>query len=363
MKQHHIPVVIFFLCALFSNSLNAQKITPALQTLNIAPDARSSGMGEVGAATTPDVFSQRWNAAKYAFMQDKGGVGVSYVPWLRDIAKDVHLGYLSGYYALPQNQSLGASLYFFSLGNISLYNENADYLSSVKPTEFALDLSYSRRFGPNVSGALTARYINSTVIEGGAGVPYTSHAHNFAVDVAGYWQKPIRLWGKSAEVAVGVVFSNIGTKLETDGGNAYFLPMNMRIGGRILSAFDDMNSLSLSLDFNKLLVPEDYKYNDDAVPTAFFRSFSNGLSSSITSNIGLEYTYNKLFFARAGFYAEANRLGGRNYLTFGAGLSYSPLTFDVSYLTAVKGQDGVLSNTFKFSLIFAIKEQNKYKAK
>ena len=351
----------FFLCISYLG--NAQKIMPALQTLNISPDARSSGMGEVGAATSPDIFSQRWNAAKYAFIEDNGGVGISYVPWLRDIAKDVHLGYLAGYYVLPQNQSLGASLYFFSLGNIALYNENADYLSSVKPTEFAFDLSYSRRFGPTLSAALTARYINSTVIEGGANIYYTDHVHNFAVDVAAYWQKPIRLFSNNSEVAVGVVFSNVGTKLKTGSGDKYFLPMNMRVGGRLSTAFDELSNLSFSLDLNKLLIPESMEYNEDAVPTAFFRSFGNGLSSSIAYNFGLEYEYNKVFAARTGFSAESKRLGGRSYLTFGAGLSFSPVTFDIAYFTAVKGQDGVLSNTFKFSLMVAIKERTKLKAK
>lgn len=361
MMRYSLVLLVVFLCA--ASAVNAQgKIMPAVQTLNISPDARSSGMGETGAATSPDIFSQRWNAAKYAFIEDKGGVGISYVPWLREIAKDVHLGYLSGYYALPQNQTIGASLYFFSLGNIALYNENADYLSSVKPTEFAFDLSYSRRFGPNLSAALTARYINSTVVEGGTTLPYTDHVHNFAVDVATYWQKTIRFIGKKSEVAVGVVFSNIGTKLKTDSGNEYFLPMSMRIGGRITSNLDEVNSLSLSLDFNKLLLPESLEYDNDAVPTAFFRSFSDGFSSSIATNVGLEYKYNNVFFARTGFSAESKRLGGRGYLTFGAGLTFNPITFDIAYFTAVKGQDGVLSNTFKFSLTVAIKERSKYRA-
>ena len=33
----------------------------------IAPDARAAGMGDVGAATDPDVVSQYWNPAKYPF--------------------------------------------------------------------------------------------------------------------------------------------------------------------------------------------------------------------------------------------------------------------------------------------------------
>ncbi len=362
MKYYSFVVLFAFLCA--AGAVNAQnKITPALQMLNIAPDARSSGMGEVGAAASPDVFSQRWNAAKYAFIGNQGGVGVSYVPWLKAIAKDVHLGYAAGYYALPQNQSLGASLYFFSLGNIALYNDAADYLSNVKPTEFAFDLSYARRFGPNLSGALTARYINSTTVEGGTGIYYTDHAHSFAVDVAAYWQKPIRFVGKESEAAVGVVFSNIGTKLKTGGDAKYFLPMNMKVGGRISMKLDELNSLSFSLDLNKLLVPEDAKYNEDAVPTAIFRSFSDGLSSSIGTGFGFEYEYNSVFAVRTGFSAESKRFGGRRYLTFGAGLGFGSILLDVAYLTAVKGQSGVLSNTFKFSLVVAIKERSKYRAK
>ncbi len=363
MKYYSFVLLLAFLYA--ASAVNAQtKITPGLQTLNISPDARSSGMGEVGAATSPDIFSQRWNAAKYAFIGDPGGVGVSYVPWLRDIAKDVYLGYLSGYYALPQNQALGASLYFFSLGNISLYDAGANYLSSVKPTEFAFDLSYSRRFGPNLSAALTARYINSTTIEAsGPSVYYTDHAHNFAVDVASYWQKPVRFLSKESEVAVGVVFSNIGSKLKTDSGDKYFLPMNMRVGGRIGMNLDEQNSLSFSLDFNKLLVPENWEYNDDAVPTAVFRSFSDGLSSSIATNLGVEYKYNNVLSVRTGFSAESKRFGGRNYLTFGAGLAFSSVTLDIAYFTTVKGQDGVLSNTFKFSLMVAIKKRSEYRAK
>ena len=34
---------------------------------SIAPDARAGGMGDIGAATDPDVVSQYWNPAKYPF--------------------------------------------------------------------------------------------------------------------------------------------------------------------------------------------------------------------------------------------------------------------------------------------------------
>jgi hypothetical protein len=49
----------------FTTQLNT--ITTAVPFLQIAPDARASGMGDVGAATDPDVYSIHWNTSKLAF--------------------------------------------------------------------------------------------------------------------------------------------------------------------------------------------------------------------------------------------------------------------------------------------------------
>ncbi len=334
-------------------------LEPALPTLNIAPDARSSGMGDAGAATSPDISSQHWNAAKYAFMENAGGIGLSYVPWLRQVAKDVNLTYLSGYMSLSGNQALSASLYFFSLGNISLYSDNADFLRDVKPYEFAVDLAYSRRFGNFVSAALTFRYINSSKVEMSGISPYTEQTSDLAVDLASYWQHPVRLWGSyDSELAVGICISNIGTKVDVSDISQYFLPMNLRLGGRLTNKFNEDNSLTLAADLNKSLVPEDPQYSNEAVPSAMVYSFQDGFSS-IGGNIGLEYMYLKQLAIRMGFNAESERMGGRRYLSFGAGLTYAPVTFDISYLTTVKGQDGVLSNTLHLTLLVAIKGKNR----
>ena len=42
-------------------------VNSAVTSQTIAPDARAGGMGDVGAATDPDVVSQYWNPAKYPF--------------------------------------------------------------------------------------------------------------------------------------------------------------------------------------------------------------------------------------------------------------------------------------------------------
>ena len=60
-------------------------VNTGVTTLSITPDARGSAMGNLGAATDPDMNSQFWNPSKYAFAYSTGGLALSYTPWLRKI--------------------------------------------------------------------------------------------------------------------------------------------------------------------------------------------------------------------------------------------------------------------------------------
>ena len=116
----------------------------AIPSLSIAPDARGGGMGDVGAATSADIFSQYWNPSKYATMEEKGGVAVSYTPWLRDIVNDINLAYLSGFYKLDDKQAISASLRYFSYGEINLTDmpgPSGEVISqgTANPYEMAID--------------------------------------------------------------------------------------------------------------------------------------------------------------------------------------------------------------------------------
>ena len=90
MKIKTIILILFFASlhlTVFAQelapTLPALVIAPTLPALVIAPDARSSAMGDAGVATSPDASSQHWNSAKYVFMQNEGGLSLSYTPWLR----------------------------------------------------------------------------------------------------------------------------------------------------------------------------------------------------------------------------------------------------------------------------------------
>lgn len=97
-------------------------IINAVPFLLISPDSKQGGMGEVGAATEPDVNSAYWNGSKLAFIDKRYGVGATLTPWLRHLVPDINMIYLSGFAKINSRLLLGSSIRYFSLGKIDLIN-------------------------------------------------------------------------------------------------------------------------------------------------------------------------------------------------------------------------------------------------
>ena len=123
MKAHRIIRIVLLLAICSTQTALAQDkqnmfnpIHTAVTSLNIAPDARAGAMGDMGAATEADIYSQYWNPAKYPFNVARAGVGVSYTPWLRKLVNDINLANLTGFYRIGNYSAVHASLRYFSLG-------------------------------------------------------------------------------------------------------------------------------------------------------------------------------------------------------------------------------------------------------
>lgn len=352
------------------NSFNP--IITGVPSLNIAPDARGGGMGDVGAATDPDIASQYWNPAKYAFSYSKAGVGLSYTPWLRSLVKDIDLAYLSGYYKLGDSdlQALGASLRYFSLGEINLTDGSGNAMGTASPYEMAVDVSYSRKLSETFSGAVAFRFIYSDLQAQDDGIqPGTS----FGVDIAGYYNNYVMMGNSECLLGLGFNVSNIGPKISFDGGTTgTFIPTNLRLGGSFLMPLDDYNSLAFNLDLNKLLVPTRPntegmtsaeaqeamdEYNDINSIAGIFKSFGDapgGMAEEfkeITWSIGAEYAYNNQFFVRGGYYYENPDKGNRQYFSAGAGFKLNVFQLDAAYLISTV-PNNPLDQTLRFSLSF-----------
>lgn len=350
----------------------ARIIPTAVPLLMIAPDSRAGAMGDIGVATTPDANSNHWNAAKLAFADKKMSASFTYSPWLRDIVGDIDLAYLSGYYKLNDRSAVGASLTYFSLGNIQFTDNQGQSLGTYSPNEFAIDISYSMKLSENLSAAVTGRYIRSDLTQGQNVGTSTTHAANaVAADLGIYYQKDIAA-DNPQQIAFGAQISNLGNKISysDDDMESSFLPANLRIGGRYTYNMDQFNKFSFMLDLNKLLVPTPPildtlgnvvygKDNNVGILQGAFQSFydaPDGFSEElkeINVSLGAEYWYNNLLAVRAGYFYENKMKGDRQYLTMGMGLKYNSLGIDISYLVPTASHNNnPLKNTLRVSLSF-----------
>ena len=355
-----------------TGELNA--IQTVVPFLTIAPDSRAGGMGDAGAATSPDVYSMHWNPAKFAFLNGEGGVGISYSPWLRNLVPDINIAYLTGYKRLDNKQVLSGSLLYSSLGDIPFTDDFGNLERTFNPNEFALDAAYSRIFTDNLSGGIAFRFIYSNLTGGSyAGGVATKPGISFAADISSYYQKKINLFNKDAELGFGFNFSNIGAKMSySDSQTSDFIPMNMRLGTACTVDLDTYNKITLTIDINKLLVPTPPIYsstNPDsiisgkdpnvAVPLAIIQSFFDapgGLKEELhelTYSYGVEYWYNNQFALRGGYFHENETKGNRKYFTAGAGFRLKIFTLDFSYLMP-RTQNHPLARTLRFSIAFDI---------
>lgn len=352
-------------------------IQVAVPLLSVAPDSRASGMGDVGVASDPDVNSQHWNLSKYALIDKKWGISLSYIPWLRKLTKDINLAYLAGYYRIDKWQAVSGSLRYFSMGQMNFTDEQGQPISTHNPNEFALDVGYSRKFIEGFSGGVGFRFIRSDLTGGVAQANQTSKAGmSFATDVTLYYEKGLEVGHLPAEMAFGAAFTNIGSRLSYNGVHRYFIPATMRLGGRFSISIDDYNRLSGMLDASKLLVPTPPLYNADGtiakgknpdvgVAQGVFQSFADAPGGSLEEfhevywGAGLEYWYSELFALRFGYFYEHESKGGRQYFTIGAGVSYNVFTLDASYLIPTAGFNSPMANTVRFSLMVNFNEPAK----
>ncbi len=331
---------------------NQNTISTAVPFLTITPDSRAAGMGDAGVATTSDVNSQYWNAAKYAFIESSAGVGVSYSPWMKNMVDDMSLSYVSGFYRLDDRQALSASLRYFSLGSFVVRDDYNQLQGEGNPNEYAIDFAYSRKLSETFSSAVTMRYIRSNLAGKNINDDTTSPANAFAVDIA-FLYRSFAQQDRSG-FSSGLVLSNIGSPVSYDDGNVKnLLPANLRLGAAYNLALNPMNRFNFALDFNKLMVPAN-STNVSAI-SGVFQSFSDASfkeeMQEITTSLGVEYWYANQVALRTGYFNENDAVGGRKYLTVGVGALFHGISFDVAYLYTFTNASP-LENTLRFSLGF-----------
>lgn len=342
-------------------------VRTGVTSLSVAPDARAGGMGDVGAATDPDVHSQYWNPAKFPFTISRAGIAINYAPWLRKLTTGIALLNAAGYVRLGDYQALSASLRYFTLGEV----EGGENIT-VRPYEMSFDAAYSRMLSEKFSAAVGLRYIYSDI--SGHYDDNSTAGSAFAADIALYYNTYLMMGQRECQLAWGLNINNIGSKISYGDDRSYFIPTNLRLGLSYMIPLNEYNRISISADANKLLVPsmplqesdetdEDYQerldreyYNKSSI-SGIFTSFGDsergfkGEMEEIQWSIGAEYTYNDKFSLRAGYHHESNMQGNRKYATVGAGFRMNVMAIDAGYVIATSASNP-LDQTLRVSLTF-----------
>ena len=370
-----MPLLLFLLLPLTMVAQDKEDmfnpVHASVTSQTIAPDARAAGMGDVGAATDPDVNSQYWNPAKYPFTISRAGVALNYTPWLRQLVNDMDLAYLAGYYRIGDYSAVSGSLRYFSLGEV--YTSMDEDAMTINPYEMSIDVAYSLMLSEKFSIAAGVRWIYSDLT-----YDYTddvSPGSAFAADIACYYNNYLNIGQRECQLGLGLNISNIGSKISFGGDNhSEFIPTNMRLGASLMVPVDEYNRFSIAADANKLLVPtvprqgidesnSDYQdrvrreYSDVGSIKGIFQSFSdapNGFKEELEEiqwSVGAEYIYHDQFSLRAGYHHQAESKGNLKYFTIGGGFRMNVFSLDVGYVIST-ARSNPLDQTLRFTLAF-----------
>ncbi|MBT8266210.1 MAG: type IX secretion system outer membrane channel protein PorV [Bacteroidia bacterium] len=375
-------------------SNDTRVITTGVPFLLIASDARAAGMGDMGVATSADAYSQQWNPSKYAFSETKSGIGISYTPYLSKLVNDIFLGNVTYFNRINERSAFAASFKYFSLGEIEIVQDEFSEALIEKPNELVIDASYSLRLADQFSMGIGLRYLRSDLriqaVDANA-----SAAGTFGVDITGFYQSEEEAYDSfNGRWRAGFAIQNLGPKIKyDDAGRENFLPTNLRLGGGFDFILDEYNSVAVTAEITKLLVPtppvlgreveftdnngngtyeedeDDFISETDNVIIegqstdvnflqGVFQSFGDapgGFSEEIkefTWALGAEYKYQDSFALRMGYFNESEEKGARKFFALGAGFKYTTINIDVSYLFSASKVQSPLENTLRFSLTF-----------
>ena len=379
------------------NDLQMNSITTALPFMAITPDSRAGGMGDAGTALNGSSTSVYWNTSMLSFAEDKSELSLSYTPWLRQLTNDISLSYLAGYYKINKVHTIGGSLRYFSLGEITFTDVSGNVLRDDKPSEFELTGAYAFRLAKRLSIGINGKFAYSNLTGG-----LTVGGVNTKAGVVGAADFSITYRNENAKIgktdgiySFATTINNLGNKVAySELSKRDFIPMNLKIGNSFEAAFDDYNKVTFAVDLQRLLVPTPAFYanidgdytmlsgmnGDVGIINSIMQSFygapgvvakdANGdyiqnadgtyevvkgtklkeELAEINIAAGAEWWYNDVLALRTGIFYENKNKGNRQFLNFGASLKYNMFSIDFSYLASISGRQSPLANTLRFTL-------------
>lgn len=327
-----ICFVFFLLFIQFRNS-SAQHNIGSIH-LNNAPEPVSSALGSIGVATDPNETGHFWNPAKIALLGLNYGGSLSFSP--AQIGKTV---YGSIFKQIDDHVAVGLGLNYYSLGSINLRDQIGTNTGIQNPNEFGVDIALSKKFGVDFAVGTTVRYIKSDMFDvENAGKIRSAVAT--ALDVGLF--KKHRIGYNTLNI--GLMISNIGTKLNYGPGTIKFLPTSLKTG--VNYQLGQLNRFNIGLELSKLLIATTATAQTSVI-SAMLSSLNEGFKNS-SIGIGTEYILLEQLMLRSGLNIQNNGFSTVKHASFGIGLIKDAIRINASYHIPIDAQP--MNNKFKFSL-------------
>ena len=303
-------------------------------------------------ATSADVFSQWWNPSKYIFSEEESGLSISYLPYARNVSRNLFITGVTYFKKASDVGVWGASLKYFNLGEIDLNHYQAGQVVSLgmdKPSELTLDLSYSLKLSDPFALGISAKFLRSDL----GRLNEFETINSVAFDIGAFYES------QNNDAIVfrhGLVISNLGPRVRYNEADVpSYIPTLLKLGTGMQFNYENDQTLEVSVELNKLMVPIENDRNIGFV-RGIFSSFNDAPGGfekemeEVTLALGAEYTIKKRFVFRAGYFNQSLYQGNLKYYSLGTGFEKSGFRFDFSYLLNASNVSNQLQNSLRLSL-------------
>lgn len=327
------------LCAVLLAGLiaTASATTASVIWLSITPGARANGMGESFTAIADDATASYWNPAGLALIApETQEVTLQHSNWLPQLADDMYFEYLGYARNLEGIGGIGGNITFMSMGEMLETEEGVeDPIGTFYSYGVAATGAFGTEVAPGTSVGIGAKFIYDHLY-------YTDEGKgtSFAVDLGVHYQIPMDQigLGSAGDASLGASVANIGPNMSYAGESENNpLPRTLRLGLAYEPFDTQLTQLRIAADYSKLIVNMD-----------------DGFSTEVRENkwgAGAEYWYYDLLGLRAGYTHDTEGQSTISGATFGAGLRYSGLQFDMAFVPVDESLEGSGKYNKKFSLV------------
>ncbi|HEX9252571.1 MAG TPA: PorV/PorQ family protein [Ignavibacteriaceae bacterium] len=258
------------------------------QFLKIGVGGRATAMGDAFIAVANDASALYWNPAGLTQFNENQ-VMFAHNQWVVDINHD----FIGAVYHLDDENTFGVSLTSVSMDEMKVTTEYAPFGTGeyFGFSDLAIAISYSKKMTDQFSFGGTVRYIEESLDK--------LKMRGVMIDLGTYY------WTGLGSSRFAVTVTNFGNDLAPDGEVVL-------VGNRTKS---DWQSFSPPTMFRIGFALEPYEDDENRITTSIQLNHPNDNSENLS--LGVEYVWNQMFFARAGYKINVDE---QNY-TFGAGVN------------------------------------------